>query len=100
MRGSSGGKPDSATGSRSEAHPGEQRGEYHAHRGPCLYPGSTPHGLDQNDRDQCRETRTQHHRQGGDRACQQKGDNDPRQHDMADGIADQCLTAQQQEIAG
>ena len=77
---------------------GEHGGKDNPHRGAGLDPAKAADGLDHQDRDKRRRARAQHHRPGGDGSGHKEGQHDTGQDHMADGIADQRLTAQQQEV--
>ena len=78
---------------------GKESGKDDTHGGPRLHPSGTADHLDQHHGQKGRARRSGEHGQRRDRAAQQEGHHDAGQHDMRDGVADQRLSAQQQEVA-
>ena len=83
-----------------EQHPkGEKRGEGDAHGGAGLDAAEAFDRLDHQCGDGGGCGGAEHHRPGGDHSGDQEGDDDARQHHMADRVADQRLATQHQKIS-
>ena len=78
---------------------GEHRGEDDAHRRPRLDPAQAADGLDHQGGEDRGPGGADQHRPCGDDAGDQEADDDAGKDDVADGVADQGLTAQDEEIA-